>query len=150
MNKTSKRIVLVLGGVALATTLVAGGRHYFGDPEYRADWMVHKITEELELTDAQQTKLKNVRDLMMEARKQVHDGHEGRRETVLTLLSQPQLDRQKVLTLINERTEAVREQAPRIVDAAGQFYDSLTAEQHEVLREHVAEKMERHHFGGRG
>ncbi len=147
MNKTGKRILLVIGGAAIATTLVAGGRHFYGDHNYHADWMVHKVTEELELNEAQQLKLGHVRDVMLDARKQIHDSRKETRESILELLSQTEMDRQRVLALFNERTEAIRGRAPQVVDAIGDFYDSLDTAQREELREHVTEKMDRHNFG---
>ena len=150
MNKTGKRILLVIGSAAIVTTLVAGGRQFYADHNCRADWMVHKITEELELNEAQQRKLSQVRDVMLDARKHIHDTRKDARESILELLSQPELDRQQVLALINERSEAVRGRAPQVVDAIGDFYDSLDARQRDELREHVSEKMEHHHFGQHG
>ncbi len=142
MKIYTKRVLLFVGGVIVTTSLVAGGQYFYHyDPEHRAEWMVKKISKKLELSDFQKENLMILKEELIETNKEMRNGREG----ILGMLQQPTIDRGKALAMIYERTDAVRERAPQIVEAIGNFYDSLTPEQREELREHVAERMEHHH-----
>jgi Spy/CpxP family protein refolding chaperone len=151
MNRTGKRIALVVSGLVLVTGLTACG-HRFGHhgPGDKADWMVNKVTAELKLDEAQQAKLKAIKDELLSVRKEWVEQREESRSTALALLDKPALDRQQAIDLINGHTQFVEQKAPEIVAAVGEFYDSLTPEQQQTLREHVQKRMEHrggHHWG---
>ena len=63
------------------------------------------------------------------------------------MLESPQLDRQKVLTILESKTQLVNQFAPQIVNAFGDFYDSLNEEQRTELRVHIDKFAEhgKHH-----
>ena len=135
MKLASKRIVIFLAGSAVIVgTLAACGHHRYHDPEKRGEWFVEKVTDELELNELQQAKLETVRQEILTVRKDMHtDRH------------QPQLDRQKVLSMVEKKTASINQHAPQVVNALGDFYDSLSEEQRKEIREHVVEMAERHH-----
>jgi Spy/CpxP family protein refolding chaperone len=105
--------------------------------------MVEKISSELELTEPQVEKLEDVRDQMMNARKQMHQERKIAREDISNLLGPSSLDRDQSLAMINQRLDAIRDKAPQLVNALGDFYDSLTPEQRAELKERIEEKMAR-------
>lgn len=141
MKSIIKRSLLFLGGISLAASLVAcNGHRAHHDPEQRAEWMIEKITKELELNDVQKQKLAVVKDEFMTIRTTMHEEQNNPREQILELMSQPTLDRQKAMAMVNDRTETIRARAPAMVDAVGNFYDSLDDEQRKELREHFEEK----------
>ncbi len=116
MKTSTKRALLLVGGLVVTTSLVAGGGHcYHHDPEHRAEWMVKKIGEKLELSDVQKEKLMILKDELIETRKEIRKGRESVREDILALLQQPTMDREKALIMVNERTDTIREHAPQIV-----------------------------------
>ena len=78
-------------------------------------------------------------------RKEMHADRQSTHDEILAMLDQPQLDRQKVLSLVEQKTGSINQYAPQVVNALGEFYDSLSAEQREELREHVAKMDERQH-----
>jgi Spy/CpxP family protein refolding chaperone len=147
MTPMAKRIVIFFaGGTVLAATLVACSHHRYHDPEKRGEWLVEKVTDELELNESQKRKLELVRQEIVLARKEIHADRESTRTEVLAMLEQPQLDRQKVLSMVEQKTASVNQHAPRIVNALGDFYDSLSEAQRQELRTHIAEMNEhRHH-----
>lgn len=151
MKTSTKRALLVVGGLVVTTSLVAGGRYcYHHEPEQRAEWMLEKISEKLELSDAQKKKLIVLKNELIETLGKVRQSRESARENILTLLQQETMDREKALIMINERTNTIDKHAPQIVEAIGNFYDSLTPKQREELREHVAKRMEYRHYRYRG
>lgn len=146
MKPMVKRIAIVLaGGAVITATLAACSHHRYHDPEKRSEWLVEKVTDELELNDAQKNKLELVRKEILTARQEMRADHEQARNEILAMLEQPQLDRQKSLAMVEQKTLTINQQAPQVVNALGDFYDSLSAEQRNTLRDHVAEMGERHH-----
>ncbi len=143
MKPLTKKILFGLGGVGLITSVAAYGHHQCHDPEQRGNWMVEKISSELELTEPQVEKLEAVRDQMMDARKQMHQERKVAREDMLKLLGQSSLDRDQSLAMINQRLDAIRDNAPQLVNALGDFYDILSPEQKQELKERIEEKMAR-------
>jgi periplasmic protein CpxP/Spy len=146
MKPISKRIViLVATGVVITGTLAACGHHRYHDPEKRGEWFVEKVTDELQLNESQQTKLENVRQEILTVRKEMHADRQSTHDEILAMLDQPQLDRQKVLSMVEQKTGSINQYVPQVVNALGEFYDSLSAEQRKELREHVAKMDERQH-----
>ncbi len=58
------------------------------------------------------------------------------------------MDRDGVLSLIQQRTQDVNDKAPRVVAALGDFYDTLSTEQRQKIREKVQEHIDHrgHHW----
>ena len=106
---------------------------------------MEKVTNELDLNDAQKSKLELVRKEVLAARQEIRADRDQTRNEVLAMLEQPQLDRQKVLAMVEQKTSSINQQAPQVVNALGDFYDSLSTEQRKTLHDHVAEMGERHH-----
>jgi Spy/CpxP family protein refolding chaperone len=143
MKTASKWIIASVGGIALISTLaVAGpgfkdrGQGMFGQ------WMIERMTDNLELNEAQVAKLNSVRDAITDARKKMREGNRDKRDEMLALLEQPTLDQQKALAMLTERGDALKAEAPRVIAAVAGFYDSLTPEQQQTLRETIKERME--------
>jgi protein CpxP len=53
------------------------------------------------------------------------------------------MDQELVLKHVNAKADAVRDQAPAVVAAVADFYDSLNAEQQAQIRSKVEKKIER-------
>ena len=66
------------------------------------------------------------------------------RTEVLAMLKQPTLDREKVNAMINQKMATINTRSPAIVDAIGNFYDSLDDAQRAELSEFIEDKMDRH------
>ncbi|WP_455220986.1 Spy/CpxP family protein refolding chaperone [Kaarinaea lacus] len=146
MKPMTKRLLIVVSsGAIIAGTLVACGHHRYHDPEKRGEWAVEKVTDELELNEAQKNKLELVHQEILKARKEMQADRQTMRTELLTILEQPHLDRQRVLRIVEEKTTAINQHAPQVVNALGDFYDSLSDEQRQEIREHIAELGEHHH-----
>ena len=143
MKRKSKWFVYSITGSILAVMLAACGPHRH-DPEERAEWMMEKVTKELELNETQVAKLNLVKNELLKAGKDFRQRRDDSRQTVVDLIQQPTLDRDKAVALVNQHTAAINEQAPQIIAALGDFYDSLSPEQQAELREHIQDRMEHH------
>ena len=141
--KLTKRTIIYMTGIALLTTsIVACNR---GTPEERGERIVQKVTEELELTATQQTSLTEVKNEFLEMRKTMRSNREQTQTDIQAMLKQPTLDRNKANSIVNQHIETIHSRSPAIIDAIGNFYDSLDDSQRAELREFIEDKMEHHH-----
>lgn len=134
---------LVFGGLAACSH-----RLHPGWPANEADaaqWrerMVHKASRELELDAAQQTKLNSLAEAMAAQRRALM-GAQGEagghpRAEFQALIAGPQFDRARGQALLEAKTGALRDGAPKVMAAAADFYDSLRPEQQQKLRDFMA------------
>lgn len=141
--KLTKRTIIYISGIALLTTsIVACNR---GTPEERGERIVEKVTEELELTATQQAKLSEVKNEFLETRKTMRSNREQTKTDIQEMLKQPTLDRNKANSIVNQHIETIHSRSPVIIDAIGDFYDSLDDEQRVELREFIADNMDKRH-----
>ena len=134
IKRYGKWLAAVVTGSLLAVVLAGcGPRHH--SPEARADWVMNKVTSDLALNESQSAKLETLKDEVLKAREAMNQRREDSRDSINVLLQQPTLDRNQVLRLVEGHTEVVNQQAPAVVAALGDFYDSLNPEQQAQLRE---------------
>ena len=141
--KLTKRTIIYMTGIALLTTsMVACNR---GTPEERGERIVQKVTEKLELTETQQTRLSEVKNEFLEMRKTMQSNREQTQTDIQAMLKQPTLDRNKANSIVNQHIETIHSRSSVIIDAIGNFYDSLDDAQRAELREFIEDKMEHRH-----
>ncbi|MDH5360568.1 MAG: Spy/CpxP family protein refolding chaperone [Gammaproteobacteria bacterium] len=146
MNKLGKLAIIGSGTLLLITSFTACS-HKYRNPEYRADKMVEMVTNKLELNEQQQSKLQSLHEKLRSSRKVMREKSSSSKGDIETLLSQSTLDEKKILDMINEHTQFINQQAPDIVAAMSDFYNSLDTKQRIELREHMV-KIQIYH--GRG
>ena len=144
--KLRKRTIVIITAGTLLIGGVAACKHkmHSASAEERGEWVVDKVSKELELNDSQRIKLVEVKDQFIAVRKSMRSDREEARKEVLAMLKQPTMDREKVNTMVNQKIAIVSEKSPSIIDAIGNFYDSLDDSQRAELSEFIEEKMERH------
>lgn len=144
MKTASKWIIASVGGIALISTLaVAGPGHRDRGPDAFAQRMIERVTDKLELTETQVAKLNGVKDAIKAARENMRDKRKDKKDEMLSLLEQPTLDQNKAMELLTERGDAMKEEAPKVIAALAGFYDSLSPQQQQTLRETIQDRMER-------
>jgi len=146
MKLTRRTLIYMTGGVLLAAGVVAcnHGMHY-GSADERGEWMVQKVSKELELNEKQQARLAEVKDEFLDVRRTMHYEREQTRADVLAMLEQPTLDRDKANTIVSQHMTTINSRSPVIIDAIGNFYDSLDDAQRAELRAFIEHKMDHHH-----
>ena len=144
--KLRKRTIVIITAGTLLIGGVAACKHkmHSASAEERGEWVVDKVSKELELNDSQRIKLVEVKDQFIAVRKSMRSDREEARKEVLAMLKQPKMDREKVNAMVNQKIAIVSEKSPSIIDAIGNFYDSLDDSQRAELSEFIEEKMERH------
>jgi len=149
MRRWLKRTLIGLFGASL---LVGGGlaacsHHRFGHgawPMTEADAaklrerVIDKASRELQLDEAQRGRLGLLADAVKAQRNALVADTPNPRADLQSLVAGAQFDRTKAQALIEGKTNAVREHAPALVTAFGDFYDSLRPEQQQKLRDFMA------------
>ena len=145
--KLSKRVIIyMIGGTLLTATAVACNHGMrLGTAEERGQWMVEKVSKELELDALQQANLAEVKNEFLSLRAELRDDRSQMKTEVLAMLQQPTLDREKVNVIVNKKIATIDSRSPVIIDAVADFYDSLDDAQRSELREFIQHKFEHHH-----
>jgi len=144
MKNSTKIIAAVALAVGLAGGAAALGNNHFGSPEKRADKMAGYIAYELELDATQKQALEVFTDQMVSARATIKGDRTAMRDQAIALISADTFDRAGALDLVNSKVSQVSEQAPDMINAFGDFMDTLNAEQKAEIQEFVKEHKGHH------
>ena len=147
-----RTLIGIFGATALFGGLAAWAHHgsghwgHGGDPAAMKAHMVDFASRKLELDDLQKAKLNVLADQLQAQRAAlVTDGSNPRAE-LQQLIAGPSFDRTKAGALLQSKLSAVQVKSPEVINAFGDFYDSLRADQQAKLRE----AMNRGRHGGHG
>jgi periplasmic protein CpxP/Spy len=136
----------VIAGLATIGILATGcARQHFicKTPEKRAEIIVKKLTNNLDLTKEQVEKLNKIKDEVLSRTKNFKNERKVRYEEALALLKSEKLDKNALNSLISKREQTWNELKPFLIDKFIEFHGMLTTEQKNKL----AEKMEKlHHY----
>jgi len=146
-----KRSTKIISTLALTVGLVGGaaaiGKQKFGSHEKRAGYVAAYVADELELDATQSQALDVLKDRILTTHQTIKDG--SVRDDAMALLTAENFDRAQALEMVSAKTAAINEQAPDLVNALGDFLDSLNAEQKseitEMMKEHRGHKGRHKH-----
>lgn len=154
-----KRMLIGLTGAALVIGgLMACGMHGMhgsdGWSEARMTEMrgkmVERVSDKLALNGEQKLKLEAVATEMDAQRKALRGDSANPRDDIKALIAGERFDRSKAQALLAQKTAAVQQQAPQVVVALADFYDSLTPAQQQQVREHLDKHRGRGGWSGPG
>ncbi len=140
---------VVLGGL---TACGSRGDHAKGWSDERITEVrgkaIERISSTLELNTDQKAKLGLLADEMIASRKAFKGNSADPRADLKALIASDKFDRTKAQAMLDQKTQVVQGNGPKMLAAFGDFYDSLTPAQQQQLRE----KMDRRGRGwwGRG
>lgn len=98
---------------------------------------VLRISSKLDLNDDQKAKLNVLADKLDAQRVQLTGSGAGARAELAGLLASERFDRVKAQSLLDEKTRAVQTTGPEVIQAMGDFYDSLQPAQQQKVRERL-------------
>ena len=149
MKKSTKIIAVTVLALGVTTGVFAYGAHsgWKMSPEKKAEYMTDMITENLELSRLQQENLKALSVTVLDMMNDVRSNRGEHMELVQQFLSEPTMDQARALQMIQQKTQMINDKAPQVIASIAGFLDSLDSEQKQELREHMAERMSRHHKG---
>lgn len=112
-----------------------------------AEFMIDYMSEALDLTDAQQAQLEEIKEEMFAKAKALHDQKKAQHDEFMALVQAETIDPAQLKTLIARHRAQMDEVVDLAVDRVVAFHSTLSAEQKEKL----VEKIEKfHRFHGRG
>src|SRR5689334_17657646 len=118
-----------LGSLVLFTAAFAGGRCRFADPERRAEFVVDRISDELDLNDTQKSKLDDIKKEVLAARKAHSEDRKGMVKQVIALIESDQWDAKAAESLIAKKRALVDQVSPKVLAKVAEFHAALTPEQ---------------------
>lgn len=136
----------ILGVVAISGFAWAKHKGYCsgGDFVQRAS---ERVSHKLALDDTQKAKLREFTEKLRTMRDGWSEGRNQVRNEIGVLLAAPSLNRDRVTALLDERHQTNKERKTELVNAFGDFSDSLKQGQRTELAELIAERLN-HRRGG--
>ena len=126
---------VVLGGLTACGTR---GDHARGWSEERISEVrgkaIEKISSKLELNADQKAKLGVLADEMIASRTAFKGGSADPRADMKALVAGDIFDRAKAQAVLDQKTQVVQGNGPKMLSAFGDFYDSLTPAQQQQVR----------------
>ena len=107
-----------------------GHHHHRGDPAEFLEFIVARATGKLDLNENQQALLATLLKELQTQRAAMKSGMPD----LKNLLSGESFDRTAATQMLDSCLDALRAAGPGVINAAGDFFDSLDAEQKQALR----------------
>ncbi|MBI2427616.1 MAG: Spy/CpxP family protein refolding chaperone [Ignavibacteriales bacterium] len=137
--------------IAMGVVLVLISTAYFGcrshndedrakHHEKRAEWIVEKITDELDLTAEQQKTLNAIKEEVLVKHNEVKELRSGVMNDLYSVLDKETIDETELNAMFAQREAKIKELREFAVAKYAQFHNSLTKEQKTKLKE----KMEKY------
>ena len=109
-----------------------GHGHDHNDGRSRAEHMVDHAAQHLDLSEAQRGHLGELLELLQSSRQNLR-GEDPVAE-LGALISATRLDREAARAMAEKRLQSAHAGLPGLIEALGNFYDALDAEQQQALR----------------
>ncbi len=132
---------------SLGAVLMTGCHRHHHDPEERADWLVHKVSKKLDLSDEQKLKLVAVRTELMQHYDKHRQDKSQMMDVLLSEVKKPQMDENVLMEMVNQHKTRVDEVAPAVISKLIDFHRSLNDEQKQELVQKLQKvaKYRQHH-----
>ena len=142
MKTWIKRSLIGLTAVTIVLTGLSAcgsrGDHARGWSDDRSTEMrgkaIEKISDKLELNTDQKAKLGVLADEMIASRKAFMGNSADHRVEMRALVDGEKFDRTKAQAMLEQKTQVVQGNGPKMLSAFGDFYDSLTPAQQQQVR----------------
>ena len=149
MKTSTKLISSILVGIGLIGSAAAfhkprwcshGPGHW--QSEHRAEEIAERVSERLELNEAQTTKLNRLKDQLLALREGFREDRERNRAQLMDMISAPELDQQRALDMVRQRVSSMEQKAPEVIAAIADFHDNLDPEQKQKVREFLENRFD--------
>lgn len=131
--------ILIMG--LFATGCKHRSCHFSKSPEEKIEYFVEHVSDELDLTESQEIKVKNLAE---EIHKKIENQKSSTHEIYTVLLEEVKsntVDKEKLNSVVDNKLKKFNEMKPFFIDKFAEFHNILTPEQ----RTELAEKMEKMH-----
>jgi periplasmic protein CpxP/Spy len=133
---------ILVGGLTACGTGGHRGGHHGGDwsaervTEMRGK-VIDKVSSKLELNDAQKQKLGALADEMIASRTAFRGKDSDPRADFKAMVAGEKFDRTRAQALLDQKTQVVQGNGPKMITAMADFYDSLNPAQQKQVRERM-------------
>ncbi len=134
--------IVMMFGLILGVGLFSGCRNH--GHGRGAEFAVDYVTEVLDLTEAQQTHLNEIKEEFMEKREQMRANKAKHYDEIIAMLGSEEIDQNRVRVLIAEHRAQMDEMIDLAVVRLSEFHRTLTPEQKTKLVKKV-EDFRRYH-----
>src|SRR5262245_22682741 len=143
---------VAVASIALTAAVMAGGMHHGGMMHAHAhaggeeglDWFVSGALDDLDVSEAQRTKVLAVTDRLAAGFHQLHGEHAAVHAAFLREWGKDAMDTAQLHGLVDAKIEELRGSLHQVVDGVAEIHDTLTPEQRRKLTARV-EEMHGHH-----
>lgn len=144
-----RTLVGILGASILIGSLTACSRSHHAEwsPERVTEMrgkVIERVSSKLELNEAQKQKLGVLADEMIASRTAFRGKEADPRAEMKAMISGAKFDRSRAQTMLEQKTQVVQGNGPKLIAAMADFYDSLNPEQQKQVRDRLE------HRGGWG
>lgn len=108
------------------------------------EWFVRRVARKLRLSEDQRSQLSILRDIVVSKRRQMRGIHRDHQDEISALLTGIRLDRDKAAELLQVPLQAINDCGQAIIEAFGNFYDSLDGDQQVRLRRYFEQRRRCH------
>jgi periplasmic protein CpxP/Spy len=136
---------ILIGGL----TACSRGHHAEWSPERVTEMrgkVIERVSSKLELNEAQRQKLGVLADEMIASRTAFRGKEADPRAEIKAMISGAKFDRSRAQTMLEQKTQVVQGNGPKLIAAMADFYDSLNPEQQKQVRD----RLEHRGWWGRG
>ena len=99
--------------------------------------VIERVSSKLELNDAQKQKLGVLADEMLASRTALRGKDADPRTEMKAMIAGAKFDRSRAQVMLDQKTQVVQSNGPKLITAMAEFYDSLNPEQQKKVRERL-------------
>jgi len=146
MKKSTKIIIAALTVLGISGSVFAYGKHNHWKmaPEDKAEFMVEMATKKLDLDESQRQNLQALSGDMLALMQSIRASRELQMQEIQQMIAEPVLDQTKALQIVQEKTQAINQQAPAVIASLALFMDSLSVEQKMEIQSFMDEHRQHH------
>jgi len=138
----NKRALII--GVSIAT-LLAGASVFAGRANHNhSERIIERVSDRLDLNEGQRSDLEQLHSELREMHTLLHGDREELTQELQQMLNLASFDQSAALAMIEQRTQAVQNNAPDLVNAAAVFMDGLSVEQKADISAFIEKHSSRH------
>jgi len=130
---TGVAIIILVGVVIIAGW--SRGQYHQASPEKKIDWLVDKISDELELTDDQKTKLHGIKGDILAREYDFEGMRTDVYDETLSQAAGQSVDQEKLNRLFEEKEAEWKEMRSFLIDNFAEFHGMLNSKQRDTLVE---------------
>lgn len=126
-------LVIIIGAFLISSCHRCVHPFHRTSPEKRAEWMVKKIANELDLNESQKKEVNRIKDEILAKHKSIKEDHHQMYETILAQVKGESVDETLLNQLFQDKEDQFKEMRSFMISKFAEFLKILTPAQREIL-----------------